>query len=34
MLAARSFLRGHMGMEYFSFSVKTLALVKRCWRDG
>jgi len=34
MLAARSFLRGHMGREYYSFSVKNLALVKRCWRDG
>ena len=33
-LAARSFLRGHMGREYHSFSVKNLALVKRCWRDG
>lgn len=33
-LASRSFLRGHMGREYYSFSVKNLALVKRCWRDG
>lgn len=33
-LSARSFLRGHMGREYYSFSVKNLALVKRCWRDG
>lgn len=34
MLAARSFLLGHMRRQYRSFSIKTLALVKRCWLDG
>ncbi len=33
-LSKRSFLKGHMRREYYSFSVKTLALVKRCWFDG
>jgi hypothetical protein len=34
MLASRSFLRGHMGRQYRAFSVKDLALIKRCWLDG
>jgi hypothetical protein len=33
-LAARSFLRGHENQQYYSFSIKSLALVKRCWFDG
>lgn len=32
-LAARSFLLGHKEKQYHSFSVKNLALVKRCWLD-
>jgi hypothetical protein len=34
MLAARSFLLGHMRRQYRSFSIRTLALIKRCWIDG
>lgn len=33
-LASRSFLRGHSERQYYSFSIKTLALIKRCWFDG
>jgi len=33
-LAARSFLLGHEKQQYYSFSIKSLALVKRCWFDG
>jgi hypothetical protein len=33
-LAARTFLRGHRERQYYSFSIKTLAKIKRCWFDG
>lgn len=33
-LAARTFLRGHKERQYYSFSIKTLAQIKRCWFDG
>jgi len=33
-LSQRSFLRGHRAKEYYCFSIKKLALVKRCWFDG
>jgi hypothetical protein len=33
-LIARSFLRGHRDKQYYSFSIKSLALIKRCWFDG
>jgi len=33
-LAARSFLLGHEKKQYYSFSIRSLALVKRCWFDG
>jgi len=33
-LSTRSFLRGHKNKEYFSFSISTLARIKRCWFDG
>ena len=33
-LAARTFLRGHRDRQYYSFSIKTLAKIKRCWFDG
>jgi hypothetical protein len=34
MLAARSFVQGHMRKQYRAFDIKTLALIKRCWLDG
>jgi hypothetical protein len=34
MLAARSFMQGHMGRQYRAFSIKNLAQIKRCWLDG
>jgi hypothetical protein len=33
-LIARSFLRGHRDKQYYSFSIKSLALIKRCWFHG
>ncbi len=33
-LAARTFLRGHRERQYYSFSINTLAQIKRCWFDG
>jgi len=34
LLARRSFVQGHRSKQYYSFSVKTLAKIKRCWFDG
>ncbi len=34
LLARRSFVSGHRCKQYYSFSVKTLARIKRCWFDG
>jgi len=33
-LMKRSFVRGHKNKEYFSFSIKSLARIKRCWFNG
>jgi len=34
LLARRSFVSGHRSKQYYSFSIKTLAKIKRCWFDG
>ncbi len=33
-LSRRSFVSGHRSKQYYSFSIKTLAKIKRCWFNG